>query len=212
MNTEIQLSQTISRDLVPQTVFKHLAGNGLQLANQAGGIINLTVVIPGDASATPSSPMQLSDEYYNLFVVHEDYYDDSSVLVPKDRALTQFGDAAAEFVDKYGSFTPEAIAVLKTYPCIFANENHQYGKTDDDHMAYLGIITRLRVQDTGIKVYFQKLSEFPQQRLNDIAYELGIKKPKGFNDLNRTHWLLKQIPLIEELDRAGIPVQFNQPS
>lgn len=64
----------------------------------------------------------------------------------------------------------------------------------------------IKVQDNGVKIYFRPLNFIPQQRLNDLAFELGIRGTTAFNELNRTHWLIKRINLIEVLKDAGISV------
>lgn len=53
---------------------------------------------------------------------------------------------------------------MKTYPAIIATENHSYGKTDADHYAAYGLIIDVKIQDNGIKVYYQILNWIPQQK------------------------------------------------
>ena len=70
------------------------------------------------------------------------------------------------------SLTDEAISVLKTYPAIIATENHAYGRTDADHYAVYGLIIDVKIQDNGIKVYYQILNWIPQQKINELRFEL----------------------------------------
>ena len=104
------------------------------------------------------------------------------------------------------ALTPEAIAIVKTFPALFCSENHHFTKTDPDHMAYYGYVTDIKVQDNGIKIYFTKLNAFPQQVLIDIAAELCIGGARAFNELSRTHWAIKRVNLVEELEKAGCRV------
>jgi hypothetical protein len=67
-------------------------------------------------------------------------------------------------------------------------------------------VTDIRIQENGIKIYFQRFCTIPQRRLNEIAHNLAIKGSYNFNELSRTHWTIKQINLIEELRAAGISV------
>lgn len=82
--------------------------------------------------------------------------------------------------------------MLKTYPAIIATENHTYGKTDEDHYAAYGLIVDVKIQDNGIKVYYQILNWIPQQKINELRFELGIEGCSGTNELNRMHWAIKR--------------------
>ena len=131
-------------------------------------------------------------------------FEDNYFLVPKDRALTE--STNDELKTKYASLSPEAIEGLKRYPAIFADENHSYGKTDDAQDAYFGFVKDVKIQDNGIKIYYTIITAIPQQILNEQCFELGICGTRSFNELNRTHWALKQINLIEALQKAGVQI------
>ena len=61
-----------------------------------------------------------------------------------------------------------------------ATENHSYGKNDEAHYAHYGIITDIKVQDNGIKIYYQFLKSIPQQKLNELLFELGLQGNSSF--------------------------------
>ena len=63
-----------------------------------------------------------------------------------------------------------------------------------------------QIQDNGIKIYYTIITAIPQQILNEQCFELGICGTRSFNELNRTHWALKQINLIEALQKAGVQI------
>ncbi len=154
-----------------------------------------------------SSVMQVSLnlDYYNLIVVAGDILDGTChVMVDKERAITE--STSDELKKKYAALTPEAITEIKTFPTIIATENHSYGKTDDEHCAHYGIITDIKVQDNGIKIYYQFLNQVPQERLNALLFELGLQGNTNFNELNRMHWSIKRINLVEVLRENGIQV------
>lgn len=162
---------------------------------------------------TPSSRMHQSTvkqvvlnlDYYNLIIVAGDELDGTGhVMVDKDRAITE--STSEELKKLYATLTPEAIEIIKTFPAIIATENHDYGKTDDNHYADYGIITDVKVQDNGIKVYYQLLNKIPQQKLNELLFELGIQGNSNFNELNRMHWAIKRINMVEVLGENGIPL------
>ena len=67
-------------------------------------------------------------------------------------------------------------------------------------------MTGVKIQDNGIKIYFRPLWTVPQQKLNEIASKIALQGASSFNELNRTHWAIKKVNLIEELKAAGISV------
>ena len=87
-----------------------------------------------------------------------------------------------------------------------ATENHSYGKTDEAHYAHYGVITDIKVQDNRIKIYYQFLNSIPQQKLNKLLFELGLQGNSNFNELNRMHWAIKRINMVEVLRENGIQV------
>lgn len=154
---------------------------------------------------TAGATQEFNPDYYNLIVVGDGDLDGTGhFLVDKTRAITE--STSQELKDAYAALTPEAINAVKTFPAIIATENHAYGKTDDQHQAIYGIITDVKVQDNGIKVYYQILNCIPQQKLNELAPELGIGRASSFNELNRMHWAIKRINMVEVLREAGIRV------
>lgn len=158
-------------------------------------------------TATGGTAQEFNPEYYNLIVVADGDLDNGNsghFLVDKRRAITE--STSQELKDAYAALTPQAIAGVKTFPAIIATENHDYGKTDDQHQAGYGIITDVKVQDNGIKVYYQILNWIPQQRLNELARELGLGSATSFNELNRMHWTIKRINMVEVLREAGIRI------
>lgn len=46
----------------------------------------------------------------------------------------------------------------------------------------------------------------PQQVLIDLAAGLCIGGAKAYNELNRTHWAIKKVNLVEKLEKAGYRV------
>lgn len=198
----------LSTSSTPTTI--NLPGDGNTLIAQANTVqqnVNL-ILMPGaqplNNGLVQGNRQIFNYDYYNLFVIGEELFNSDHFLVPKDRALTE--STVKEVKDALASLTPEAVATIKTFPALFASENHYYGKTDDMHYAYYGFVTDVRIQDNGIKVYFRSLNPVPQQKINELAYELGLGRASYFNELNRTHWAIKKINLVEALRDAGISV------
>ena len=179
----------------------------IQIQNMSGSIGIPYVVIPQQISTTrnaPNTTFTLNTDYYNLFVIGTETFSDGHFIVPKDRALTE--SMTPENKAQFSALTDEAIARIRTFPSIFASENHYFGKTDDDHCAIFGLVSEVRIQDNGIKIHFRSLWPIQQQRLNEILFQLAIDGTTSFNELDRTHWAIKRVNLIEELKAAGISV------
>lgn len=147
-----------------------------------------------------------SHDYYSLFVqMDEQFYESGYFYVNKDRALNT--TTTSDYIrNEINALTPEAIERIKTFPAIFCSENHQYGKTDEDHIAYYGLVTDIKVQDNGIKVYYRVLNPIMQQDLNDHLFDFGIVGNERLNELNNTHWAIKRIDLVGTLREIGISV------
>ncbi|WP_455598330.1 hypothetical protein [Cloacibacillus sp.] len=179
----------------------------INIQSMSGNIGSPYFVMPSQASikgGVVATSFTLNTNYYNLFVIGDESFSDGHFIVPKDRALTE--SITPENKEQFSALSDEAISLIKTFPSLFASENHHCGKTDDDHNAILGLVSEVRIQDNGIKIHFQPLWPIPQQRINEIASQLAIQGASSFNELNRTHWAIKRLNLIEELKAAGISV------
>jgi len=205
---ELVVSTVLPTPSTPTTI--NLPGDGNTLIAQANTVqqnVNL-FLMPG-AQPLSNGMVQgyqqtFNHDYYNLFVIGEELFNSDHFLVPKDRALTE--STMKDVKDALATLTPEAVATIKTFPALFASENHYFGRTDETHYAYYGFVTDVRVQDNGIKVYFRSLNPVPQQKINELAFELGLGRASSLNELNRTHWAIKKINLVEALRDAGISV------
>jgi len=151
---------------------------------------------------TQTDEKQLSDEYYNLFIVG--YYDPSKspinncrIVISTDRAFASYvsNDVREIFGDLHNR---EIISKIKTLPSIFACENNL--REFPNQGAAYGFITDIKIRENGINVYFKKVSTVSQQALNNISYNLAIKP----FEWTHTHWTIKNVNLTEELIFAGL--------
>ena len=172
------------------------------------GTINQTVLIlpgcPVGGALLVTQGLTFNYDCFNFFVIGTEQYTEPSFIVPKNRALTE--STSQEIKDQCAALTPEAIAIIKTYPALFCSENHHFATTAPDHIAYYGYVKDIKIQDNGIKVYFQILNQLPQQVLIDLSEDLCIGGARAFTELSRTHWAIKRINLVEVLERAGYRV------
>lgn len=167
---------------------------------------NFTYIQRTSDGKKKSVTQKLNTEYYNLFVMKGETFEHNHFLVPKNCALTK-GTISDDLFERLASLTPEAIEEIKTFPALFASENTGYwGNTDPEQQTIYGLVTGIRVQDNGIMIYYQDLSFIPQQKINEISFELGMGTPRAITTLNTTRWTIKKINLIEALTDARISV------
>lgn len=202
-----QPSQVVNPGQLTPLEFKQEGSGNTQIGHveHYDGTVNQTVVILNGFQAN-NKPVATQSVYFNydcfnFFVLGDEKYDQPTFIVPKDRALTEC--TSEEMKAQCAALTPEAVAIIKTFPAIFCSENHNFTKTDPGHMAYYGYVTDVKVQDNGIKVYFQILNSFPQQILIDMAEDLYIGGARHYNELCRTHWAIKRINMIEVFEQHG---------
>lgn len=188
--------------------FNQHGANGVQIAH-ANTVNAPIIVVPPTQTRTVArshagGQQQLSTDAYHLFVTYQEEGIENGVLrMEPERALTEYTNP--ELKARFTSLDATAIKTLKTYPAVFTTESRDYGHTDEDHMACWGLVTDIQVQDGGIRIAFQKICDFPLQRLNENTQAFGLSSRSRFNELNRTHWALKRVNLLQAFIDVGIP-------
>lgn len=150
-------------------------------------------------------------DYYNLFVILGETFSSPYFMVDVTRALTVREGTSQRIHDRLSVFDDAAKDEIMSYPAIFATENYRYSPpefpTDGPQMAFYGFITGIRqMHDGSLKIYFQKLDmcPIPQDLLNQMLAELDLWGKNSLNELDRTHWAIKNVNLIEEMKLKGI--------
>ena len=121
--------------------------------------------------------------------------------VEPDRVLTGYMEDSVKA--EFSTLTEEAIARIKRFPSIFANENNAFGHTDEEQILAFGFVKQIKVRRNGVMIYPDIKCYLPQQRLNEALFELDISGTDSFNEFNRMHWSIKKIDLIAELRELG---------
>ncbi len=150
-----------------------------------------------------------SFDHYNLIVYGDDpkvFRQQGHITLEKDRCLVEDAYISPEQKEKYYRLTEENIEELKSFPCIFASENKYYGRTDNNHYAFVGYLEDVKIRSNGIELYCSDLIlAIPQTKLNEVLSTFGICGKKGrFNELNHSHWTVKDINLQEALHDTGM--------
>ena len=146
-------------------------------------------------------------DYYSLIVLGE-YTDlkccEGNVLMPKERCLTD-GPYRDEINERLCHLTAENIEELKQYPALILKENTQLrGKTDPEQIVLYASIKDIRVQDDGVMIYYSMISLIKQNDINDLERELGLMHKSAKRELNRIHWVIKEIDLSKVLYDAQL--------
>jgi len=156
-------------------------------------------------------PLTINTNYYSLFVIAHEKYKQPYVLLDLSRALTTTYGTNETIHNRLASFSAEAITEIKTYPAVFAGENYRYCQPDEPapgpQHAFYGFVTDVKIQDNGkVRVYYQlmPMCSIPQDLLNSMIQELDIRGNYKINELDKTHWSIKNINLIEEMKLKGI--------
>lgn len=146
---------------------------------------------------------KINRNYYNLFVKNGEDFAEYSFTMDKDRILEDY--SSEETISKrLRHLTPENIEEVRQFPSLFCDENTGYsGMTDPEQLCYFGYIDKIKKQETGIKIYFTPLGQIHQSKLMELADDLCISTV-GVTTLNRTHWVIKQVDLLEVFAEAGI--------
>ena len=210
-----------------QTQFRQDGNENVMVPNY--GTVNITVQqMPAILQPVPQSqmtpyqvpvmpggfyvPNTIDRECYNLFVLGTEEFDKSFIKMPRDRALNEC--MTQEAMALFGALTPEMKNRIKTMPSLFMAENRQMGHPDDDQRVIYGFISDIKIYDNDVKIYLCRyVDDIPQSAINGLLEELGLWGNMNFNELNRTHWAIKRVDLIQELYEAGIQVPiFNAQS
>ncbi len=188
-------------------------GTNIGLAqNVHNTTVNIMLPVSNGSITTPTFIQKtINIEYFNLFVILGEQYDKSYFIVDIKRALTITEGTEKSIHDKLASFSEKAKSEIMSYPCIFANENYRYSPPETPpsgpQMAQYGFITKIQQLHNGdLKIYFQSLAMCPisQDLLNTMVSELDLQGNEKVNELDRTHWSIKNVNIIEELKLKGV--------
>ncbi len=134
---------------------------------------------------------------YSLFIAsEEDAWERDSYIMMRSRCLTSY--TSQEIKTEFGLLDEMAISKIKSYPCIFAYED------PNNRAVYLGYITDMVVRNKGIKFSFEKIDKLSNEDFHRSTFELDIHMPKGITELMHTHWTIKEVNLLRELEKNKI--------
>ena len=135
---------------------------------------------------------------FNLLVSYsEDSWKSSPIEFEKSRVAVEY--TADEISERYKTLTLEAIEELKTFPSLFVTENEQTESR-------IGRITNVKIRGSTVVIGFEFDAIFPSLPIGAIE---AIRKEidLGAWELSRTHWAIKDEPIIEILQKHGYITQ-----
>lgn len=177
---------------VPEVSTYNNYGKGVQVGHADTFSPTVNLIITG----SNGQQRPANTDYYNLFIGFDPFISDH-LLVPKDRALTEY--MTPELKRRFASLDDNAIAEIKRFPSIIVDE---YCKTTpSEKNAVFAFVTDVRKQQNGVMVYFRQLYPIPVKVLLENEYALDTVN--GYESF-RTHWAIKNINLIQVLQDAGV--------
>ncbi|HBT64717.1 MAG TPA: hypothetical protein DEB10_08680 [Ruminococcaceae bacterium] len=177
---------------VPEVSTYNNYGKGVQVGHADTFSPTVNLIITG----SNGQQRPANTDYYNLFIGFDPFISDH-LLVPKDRALTEY--MTPELKSRFASLDDNAIAEIKRFPSIIVDE---YCKTTpSEKNAVFAFVTDVRKQQNGVMVYFRQLYPIPVKVLLENEYALDTVN--GYESY-RTHWAIKNINLIQVLQDAGV--------
>lgn len=215
MSNELQLiKQNLPVAMPAQPMFVNHGNDVKQIANMPGGVMNFNMSAQPIAMFNAST--KINPTYYNLFVVEIGTFVDAlagfSFNMSKFRSLTTAPNVGvdSDISNEFRPLSDKAIVKIKTFPSICASVNTANGKTDDQHLAMLGMVTNVKKAGEMIKIDFYPFTGICQQVLHENAPSLELKSAPALNELDEVHWSIKRVNLVEKLRAANqfIPAPF----
>lgn len=136
---------------------------------------------------------------YNLFVsLDSDNYEGKTLELSRDRCINEYTSIA--ITEQYGTLNTETIKALKSFPCIFYKAPK------------FGVITDIQERlnsEVHIQYKIHEVEPF-------LTYKDLCKKDENLDiavmEMHRTHWAVKQVDLVQELQVKNITLPTWVPS
>ena len=160
---------------------------------QQTGFFSSPVPTPAN---NPMEIGQLRRDYYNLFVIEDETYQDGSFSISRADALTRYTHDAEDF----RPMTTDIISEIENMPCLFALRNDDFSSCSDNWLCVTGKLTKVTVHASVIKFKFRYYAPaIPQNLLNQNAEVFGLATSSLRTELDDEHWAIKKIDLLQVL-------------
>ena len=153
----------------------------IEQANSVNHIVNVT----------PIRQILSSNEYYNLFIIYNEKYEENSFSLNNDRVFQYTNSAISQ---KFNQFTLEDIDEIISLPALFLPE---YSDSNQDiKTGFFGKLVEIDKRTGYTKLEFHKECEID---LNSVVLRQADLKLEGW-ELSRTHWAIKRANLMDILE------------
>lgn len=133
---------------------------------------------------------------YNLLVTSQaGQWDKTAYEYELGRSVREYTDDAIS--EKYKALDNTAVAALMSFPCLFAYESHV------KKSARVGWLTSIKRRAGAVRIEYEledKLRPVTAAKIKKLTSELDITDW----ELNRTHWAVKDVDLLQVLIKAGL--------
>lgn len=131
---------------------------------------------------------------FNLLISgNDETWDSSPYELERGRSVVEY--TADEISERYKFFDEKAVRELKSFPCLFVIENER-------RASRIGYITDIRARRSTVVIDFEFDPIFPALPIGAIE-DMRVDIELGRWELNRTHWAVKDEPILEILLRKG---------
>lgn len=133
-------------------------------------------------------------KYYNLLVTaDEEAWQGTSYKADLSRFL-EFTDMSVKNI--FNNLEDDAVVKeIGELPCLFLNE---IGRGD---FGYVGKMSHLKIRSKYIGFTFERINKLPIENIKKMGFELDIDvSRRGITELHRTHWAIKKVNLIDEIE------------
>lgn len=131
-------------------------------------------------------------DFYNLIVTSEETaWESNKYEIEMSRFLEHTNN---DIRKRYKILNDIELEEIKNFPCLFLYELNRgdYG--------YIGYITNIKVRSNSIGIKFEKVDKISIDDILKLEFELDIENnSRSLTELHRTHWAIKKVNLIEEL-------------
>jgi hypothetical protein len=152
----------------------------------------------------------INPEYCNIFVTKYNFSDNFlSFNLDKKRALTEDCVTGNLFLNYLNT---NILKDIKKFPSLFITENGKYRRCKNPAQnCYFGLVTDIIDCQNKISVNFHKYLEcpIPQQQLNEKLRNLWEEINPKYDILDRTHWIIRKIDILEKLRNAGFSIDLE---
>lgn len=179
------------------TTMQNMHGDGVQIANGEGGLIQLFFINAGSHFRIDNFHFDTS--CYNLFVINDNLENHGTFIVPFDECLKH--SSADVFPE--GIISNALLERIFKYPSLIANPNMAHLTATDEQKVAVCKVHDYEVVSGGIKFKYVISKEFKQQLINEAPIPFGIMASDQTNELDHTHWEIKSINLLELLKLGG---------